>query len=332
MQNSDYKTLIQTTIACMLVIFSSLAQADFKLPAIDEKFITLQEDNPSRDAGYVVGDKITRNITLTIKAPYELVTETLPIVGYQHRYKGQLVGMELASIDTQKTKNSDSTTHDISLTYQVFTTGKLAKPAILRAEFVKIRNLETKKVVQYRVPSWSFRISPLSVFGAVKLDEEMSKFIKPLQIDSSRENLILKSSLALLALALLGLLYIFGKHAWLPRMGAPFAKAYRDITKMPDSAEGIKQAVSRVHASLNKTAGTSVFSDTLNAFIAQKPGFSPAQGEIEKFFNLSRYTFFEATPSNSLDTYSKDWLLQLCRHLRDCERGLKPNITSGKQG
>lgn len=57
---------------------------------IDPKYVTLQEENPTRDAGYVVGDILERTITLTIKKPYELVKEFLPIEGYEHRYKGQI--------------------------------------------------------------------------------------------------------------------------------------------------------------------------------------------------------------------------------------------------
>jgi mxaA protein len=142
----------------------------------------------------------------------------------------------------------------------------------------------------------------------------------------------LKIALGVLAAALLGLLYIFGMRAWLPRMGAPFAKAYREIRKLPDTPEGLQKAVSSMHQSINKTAGMSVFSDTLNDFIALKPQFAPAKAEIEKFFNLSRFTFFEANGSNNLETHSKDWLLSFCKHLRDCERGLTPHITSNEQG
>lgn len=333
MLNSHLNLFLKSLL--MLVVLSStqVAYADFKLPAIDEKFIEIKEVNPTRDAGYVVGDELTRNITLTIKKPYELVHESLPILGYEHRYKGQISGIELTKINHEETDNSNSVTHQIDLTYQIFTTGKLAKPAILRAEFLKIRNLKTKKVVQYRIPSFGFRISPLSVFGSVKLDKEMSPYVKPLKISSDQAWQRLYIALGVLALALLGLLYIVGMRAWLPRMGAPFAKAYRDIKKCPNNAQGIQQAISRVHESLNKTAGGTVFSDNLNAFIAKKPNFLPAKTELEKFFDLSRFTFFEENVSQPLATQSKDWLLTLCRHLRDCERGLVPDInTQSKQG
>jgi mxaA protein len=300
------------------------ANADVVLPDINAKYVTIKEDNPTRDAGYVVGDILDRTITLTVKKPYELVKESIPIVGYEHRWKGQISGIELSKVSSEEIQHSDSVTHVIHLTYQVFTTGKLAKPAALRAEILKMRNTEKKETLQYRVPSFNFRVSPLSVFGSVKLKEEMSPFTPPFLIDSSKQKLSLKLLIGLLGFALLGLLYIFGMHAWLPRMGAPFAKAYRDIRKMPETADGLKHAIARIHESLNKTAGTSLFGNNIEDFVQHKPNFSPMKLEIEKFFSLSRKVFFEPESVQDLSEQSKNWLLKLCRRLRDCERGLRP--------
>jgi mxaA protein len=324
--NTAFLNFALVTITLMLSI--STARADVILPSIDDKYVSIQEINPTRDAGYVVGDVLERTITLTVKKPYALVKESIPIVGYEHRYKGQISGIELVKINTEETQNRDSVTHVLHLSYQVFTTGKLAKPAALRAEIVKMRNTNNKEVLQYRIPSFSFRISPLSVFGSVKLKEEMSPLTLPLLLDSSNHKLHLKILIGLLSLSLLGLLYIFGMRAWLPRMGAPFAKAYRDIRRMPDTAAGLQLAVARVHQSLNKTAGTSLFSTNLENFVQTKTAFLPVKQEIEKFFGLSRQVFFEPEATSNLGENPKAWLQKFCRHLRDCERGLKPNLQS----
>jgi len=304
--------------------------ADVVLPSIDEKYVSIVEENPTRDVGYVVGDIIDRTISLTIKKPYELVKESIPIVGYEHRWKGQISGIELVKATTKEIKHNDSTTHVLHLSYQVFTTGKVAKPAALRAEILKIRNTEKKEVLQYRVPAFSIRVSPLSVFGQVKLKEEMSPFTPPLLLDASKEISSIKILAGFLVFSLLGLLYIFGMHAWLPRMGAPFAKAYRDIRKMSDTPEGLQQAVVRMHQSLNKTAGTSLFSNNLEQFIEKKSGFEPMRADIQKFFGLSRQVFFEPEAQQVLGENPKTWLLKFCKHLRDCERGLIPNISQEK--
>jgi mxaA protein len=313
-----------------LTCFSHHILAEVKLPAIDEKYIDVKIEDPVRDAGYVIGDILNRKISITIKKPYQLVKETLPIVGYEHRYKGQISGIELVNIDTKHSENADSETYLLDLNYQVFKTGRVAKPAALPAEMLKLRNTENKKqIVEYRLPSFLFRVSPLSLIGQIKLDEEMYQFTPPLTIDNSKVITHLKILVGLLGITLLGLLYIFGTRAWLPRMGAPFAKAYRDIKKMPDSPEGIKKAVSRVHESLNKTAGASLFSNNLEQFIIEKPAFAPAKQEIEQFFGLSHQVFFEDASKPLNNQSPKPWLLQLCRTLRDCERGLVPDIANG---
>lgn len=318
--------LLLSLLVSQLAVPYALAAPGDELPTIDPKFVSIQVKNPARDAGYVVGDIIDREITLTVKKPYELVKESLPIVGYEHRYKGQISGIELYDIQTKESSNSDSVTHTLNLKYQVFTTGRVAKPAALRAEIIKIRNTEKKELFLYRIPLFNIRVSPLSVFGAVKLLEEMSPFTPPFHISTQQEQRVMNVSIALLALSLLGLLYILGSRTWLPRMGAPFAKAYREIRHLPDSPEGLQQAVARVHQALNKTAGSSIFNDSLQSFLAQKPSFSPMQQDIEHFFHLSRFTFFEQQSNRPLANNSKQWLLDFCRHMRDCERGLVPNI------
>lgn len=304
----------------------SPALADATLPSIDERYVSIQEVNPTRDAGFVVGDTLDRTITLNIKKPYELVKESLPIVGYEHRWKGQISGIELVKISTEEHKNIDSVTHVIHLTYQVFTTSRTAKPAALRGEIIKIRNTTKKELVQYRIPSFNFRVSPLSVYGQVVLKNEMSPFHSPLLLDPSKEENYMKLLAGLLGLSLLGLLYILGMRAWLPKMGAPFARAYRDIRKMTDDVAGIQQAVARMHQSLNITAGSIMFNDNIDDFIQAKPAFSPMKKELEKFFDLSRRMFFEPQTTLEENEKPKTWLLSLCRHLRDCERGLKPNV------
>ena len=332
MQPSNYiRGFFAHTLALFyLMCFSSHVLAGNKITDVDEKYVDVTIEDPIRDAGYVVGDILNRKVSIIIKKPYQLVKESLPIVGYEHRYKGQVSGIELVSIVATSSGNDDSETYLLDLSYQVFKTNSVVKPAALRPETLKLRNTENKKeVVQYKLPSFTFRISPLSVIGQVKLDQEMYPFTPPLVIANSEVKTALKALSALLALALLGLLYILGTRAWLPKMGAPFAKAYRDIKKMPESPEGIKQAVTRVHEAFNKTAGGSLFNNNLDEFLTIKPGFSPAKQDIERFFGLSHQVFFSDTSNAFANDNPKKWLLKLCRSLRDCERGLVPDITYG---
>jgi mxaA protein len=307
----------------LLLLTSTLSiQADeARLPEIDKKYVRLSTVEPVRDSGYTVGDLITRTVIMEVKKPYKLLDTSLPIVGYEKRYQGQVIG-DIKKIEEEK---DDSTVYTITLTYQIFTRNVVAKPAALPPEFVKIQG--EKEVYAFRIPSWNFRISPIAVFGEVKLETDMSPFRGPLLKTDERERLTFKIALTVLALSALGLLYILGVHAWLPRMGGPFARAYRELRKLKKLAptdETFKLGLTAVHKAFNRSNGNSVFSDDVDAFIANKPVFAAIRPEIEQFFALSRQMFFDQSNARPMGAEQHEWLRQFTRRCRDCERGLRP--------
>lgn len=306
---------------------TAIAMDSQDLPDVKEGVVSIETKDPVKLVGYTVGDIIEREVTLTIKAPYKLIDTSLPITGYEKRYKGQLVGIELKNIEHVKKESKDKTVHYIKLAYQVFTNNVVAKPASLGPEYLNLINTRDKKeLVKYRVPSLSIAVSPIATFGQVKIENNMSPFLGPLLMSDTNEKQALKISLAAIIVSLIGLLYILGKHAWLPRMGGAFARSYRAVRKAPDTTEGLKQAVSAVHLALNTTAGMSVFNDNLDAFLHQHPNFHPVKPEIQEFLNLSRHVYFEPSfKPRSVDHNPHQWLLQFTRHCRDCERGLIPD-------
>ena len=152
----------------------------------------------------------------------------------------------------------------------------------------------------------------------------MSPLRGPLLLDAAPEKQRLKVLVTVLALALLGLLYILGRRAWLPMMGGPFAQAYRALNKLAKTDEGLQKGVTRMHAALNATAGNSVFNDTLDGFLANKTRFAPVSADLQRFFDLSRHVFFESAASAQTSDAKLAWLKHFCRRCRDCERGLRP--------
>ena len=303
------------------------------LPDIKPGIISMQMQDPERSVGYVVGDVLTRHLTISIKKPYKLIDESLPIVGYQKRYRGQVLGIDLSDIQHIAKDDGDKVIHNLSLSYQVFTNKTVVKHGALPTEYLHIINVNSKgkEVVKFRIPSFEFAISPISVFGQVKIEEDISGFRGPLLLDNSLEKKRLKTLLTIGILSLLGLLYMLGKHAWLPRMGGPFAKTYRLIRKQDNTPQGLQNAVSSMHASLNTTAGSSLFSGNLEAFFAKKPAFKAIKNEFEQFFGLSRQVFFEPNATHQVGNDPLQWLAQFCRRCRDCERGLIPDAITAKK-
>lgn len=321
--------LVKHLVATLALLFV-LPAAALEIPDIPdakEGVVSLKTIEPDHRVGYTVGDILSRTFILQIKKPYQLIDESLPIVGYEKRYKGQITGIELRAITHEKDVHDDYIEHTIKVSYQIFTNSVVAKPGILPAEYLRLINLNShgKEVVRYRIPSWEIAISPLSIFGQVKIEADMSDFRGPLLLKSTKEKQQLKISLVVLGLSLLGLLYILGKHAWLPRMGGTFARTYKALRKLPSTEYGLQQAISKVHQSLNITAGQSVFADNINDFLTIKPAFSALKSEIEQFFSLSRHVFFEPSAQHHIEGEPLKWLLKFSRRCRDCERGLTPD-------
>ncbi len=328
------KKFMRNLLLTMTLILSSVAAYALdvtRLPDVKDGVVSIQTQDPVKDIGYVVGDVLTRNITLTIKKPYYLVEESLPIVGFEKTYRGQPIGVYLNGLKHSKKDEGEQIVHHLTLDYQIFTSSVVAKRAAVLAEYVRLVNTSDKEdLVKYRIPMWEFVISPLSVFGQIKVEDDMSQFRGPMLLDASNEEKRLKTLLVFLTLSLLGLLYILGKSAWLPRMGGPFAKAYRAIKKQANlpqgaTAEGVRHAVSSMHSALNTSAGHSLFADNLDQFLAKKPAFGAIKAEMQQFFGLSNQVFFEPSAKYTLGSEPLTWLKQFCRRCRDCERGLVPD-------
>ena len=238
---------------------------------------------PSRDVGYTVGDILTRTAILEVPQPYELLPTSLPIAGNDKKRQNKGLGIEVREVTVEKSTGAGTNIYKVRLSYQVFTNKVVARPAALPPEFVKFGGKGEN--FKARIPSWNFRISPLAVFGSVNVERDMSGFRGPLLMSTRQHHRLLQVLLGVLVLSSLGLLYILGTHAWLPRMGRPFAHAYRDLKKISANESGVQQAISRVHQALNASAGVGVF-DT-PGFLARKPEFLTVSDDIERFFKLS---------------------------------------------
>jgi hypothetical protein len=281
--------------------------------------IKLTTIEPARDVGYTVGDVLTRTVILEAPSNLTLFDTSIPIAGSDKKRRGKGSGIELRKVEFEKHPGVITNRYVLRLSYQVFTTAVTAKPAALPPEYVKFGG-KNEKSFEFRIPSWSFRISPLAVFGSVDVEKDMSSFQGPLLLDATRDRLILYSLLGVLGISLLGLLYVLGTHAWMPRMGGPFARAYRDLKKLPSTDQGLAIAIERLHRAIDTTAGIRVFSPA--GLLERRPAFAPVRDELERFFGLSRTVFFEPSASHGIDD-PMGWLKRFCRRCRDCERGLQ---------
>lgn len=319
------KIALVLSVSILLTVHLPANANDAPSPEIPSNMVTLYLTNPDRDVGFHVGDKLKRKIRLEVKKPYKLIPTSLPIVGYERRYKNQVTGIEVTKINYIEKSHQENKTYLIEIEYQVFTTGATAKPAALPSEVLKFEGVKKDDIVQFTIPSFRFRVSPLAVFGAVKIEYDMSTFRAPFLLQTYPEKQKLTIYLSILALSLIFLLYILGSRAWLPLMGKPFSLAFRSMKRIKCDKDGIYLAITTVHQALNSTAKFSVFNSNIDIFVSSNPKFKPLKNQLIRFFEISDDAFFNTNKISEDYHQTLIWLRTFCRQCRDCERGLTPN-------
>ena len=293
-----------------------------KFKDVDPKFVELVIVEPKQLVGYTVGDIIDRHITVSIKKPYQLIEESLPIVGYEKRYQGQLLGMTLKDIqfDTKITKNLS--TYKISLKYQIFTNNVVAKPAFITADYYRLINpVEPDKIVKFRIPELTIATSPIAIFGAVKVEDDMSPFRGPLTIETIPSTLKFRYGVIGFIVSLLTLLYIYSKYTWLPKQNRFFSSVYRQNKKINANKKEIENFISALHHGFNQTINKALFINNKDQLFKKNNSFKHIESEINDFFKLSKAINFEK--KNNFNTAeAADWLVVFSLHCRMCERGL----------
>ena len=310
-----------------LLMFSSANNFAYedprKFPDMDPKYVDISILDPNQKVGYTVGDYINREITLTVKEPFKLIEESLPIVGYEKRYRGQLLGISLKAINVSKKTKDDLTTYVIKLKYQIFTNNVVAKPASITADYYRFINPnEPKKIQKFRVPAFTFAISPIAIFGDVKIENDMSPYRGPFLKDKIPDENKIKFSLFALIIILLSFIYIYGRYTWLPNR--TFSMVYRRFKKQKPSAANTKKIITALHAGFDNLIEQSLFEDNIALLIKKNGSFKHIEKELHTFFKISRALFFQKHIKLDQDELNK-WLINFSLHCRMCERKLIVN-------
>lgn len=271
----------------------------------------LRLDNPARSTGLQVGDLLERRLQVKIAQPYQLAASALPLKGEQHD------GIELADIHLEKQAAEAYTRYTLSMRYQVFATA--TTPAILQLPAMRIALNGGPDALAIEVPAWRFWFSPLAVADMRLAKAALQPQAPPSPISLSEDYLYLAVAIGLLVAGLGGLVYVHAEGRWLPFMGGAFARAYRQIRRLPRSPKHETQALLRLHQAFDQVYGASLFAADIDDFIAGHPQFRPARADIATFFSRSGQRLFGGQTG---DARLFDDLLALARRLRHCERGL----------
>ncbi|WP_298235939.1 hypothetical protein [uncultured Azohydromonas sp.] len=265
-----------------------------------------------RRFGYHLGDVVERRAEVEIPADLRLDPESLPVP----RLGTSLELREVRWEPPPWWRRGGSAT--LLLRYQVLRSP--SAPQLLDLPPVTLRFVGTARPQEARLDGLPILVSPLVPeppperrgLGALQPD------LPPPLIDSRplHSRLAVEALIAVLAgAALLGSLlgWPWRRH---PRH---FDRAWRQIRRLPEPASAVhwRQAMTALHHALDLSAGEALFAPGLDAFLARRPAFSPLRPQLERFFELSRRTFFapggEAIPELG-------WLKALCRLARVLER------------
>lgn len=267
-----------------------------------------------RTFGYVIGDKIRREVHLSVRSGYRLDEAALPKAGRLDRW------LELAAPELRAESIRNGRRYRLVLTYQVFNAPRL--PAAVTIPQQDLRLVGETQAVTTLVPALEITVAPLtSGLGteglsgsAVKPDRPAA----PLPVQP-RQSRLAWTGAALLALLLLAA-WRRGLKVLTARRHLPFASAVRQLKRLPGGAAHRAAGLKIVHEAVNRTAGRAVFAHNLGGFLAEHPEFADLRGEFERLFAASGRLFFADTATDAPSGNDPPALLRLCRLCSGIER------------
>lgn len=270
--------------------------------------------NPAHFSGIQIGDVLQRSVTIETGSTDQLVRNSLPIKGLNRD------GIELKDITVERDNRSGKALTHITFSYQVFAHSSKPVQLQLPAEHITFSNGQSETAVE--LPSWRFWLSALLPDKLLKAKSSVIPQYKPSLLDHAVYDRWLLVSLCSALLGCMGLLYVNAAGArWLPWMNGAFARASRQIKKLPDTPAGQKQAALLLLQAFNSSLGSNLMANNVPDFLAQKPRFQPLAGEINAFFSQAN-TLLYGNQASVPNSFMREVNI-LSRRLRDCERGAK---------
>lgn len=272
-----------------------------------------------RSFGYAVGDKIRREVHLSLDPDYRLDETSLPKPGRLDRW------LEVAAPEVHSASSRDGRRYDIILTYQIFNAP--SRPETVTIPQHDLRILGSTHPLTTLVPALRIGVVPVTsgVADGRVSDRSLQQDRPPPAVPvETRQTRLAWTGAALLALLLYSA-WRYGLRALLARRHLPFTKAWRDLKHLQPSAPAQYAAgLKMVHDAINRTAGRAVFAHNLDEFLLAHPAYDGLRTDLERLFAASCSVFFaDAAESPLPEAWSE--LLRLCRACSRIERQSREN-------
>ncbi len=261
--------------------------------------------------GYMIGDLIEHNISLSVAKSFVIIESLLPKPGPINNW------LELRDIQLKNKTGFVETQYRIKLVYQPFRASGETETLVIPAFNLQLRSSD--ELLEFPVPNWEFSYGPL-------IPKHISNSEITIRPPAKPKLISVTQPLLLLSMALVGLVTVLLYLAWLNdllplirRNLGPFSLAYRQLKKFDQSSHDknlYRSALRIIHRAFDDTAGKTVFNDRLENFFDNNPDFRSLQKDTVLFFEISREIFFSGKNSTIQTQYPLSWLMDLCRRFR----------------
>lgn len=277
--------------------------------------IEITANNP-RPFGYVVGDMLEQELTLTSNGGQRIDEKQLPALGRINAW------LELRGLAINETSTPTHRIYRVTLKYQL--PNSPTEVRVIELPSQRFVFFAANKPIEVKSTEWPITVGPITPEEVLAREglEAMRSDVLPQFIDTlAYRQRMIGYALALAALLLYWCYRYFG-IPYFTQQRRPFTRTFRDISHLAKQTEGntFSRSIELIHYALNETAGKSLFVDNVEQFLAAKPLPPDLVAMTREFFQVSRKEFFAGgTTSNRA---SIDWMLEFCRAWRDIERGI----------
>ncbi|MGR8935960.1 MAG: hypothetical protein ACU837_16505 [Gammaproteobacteria bacterium] len=267
---------------------------------------------PQRNYGYMLGDVVTVTALIVEDDGYRLDRNSLPQPGALNDW--------LVLKEVQLHTASAPHDHRLQLTYQLFKS--VRETVTLQIPELPLAFSNGRDVRQQAVPAWTIYYSALIPANLSDSEIVLQPADIPRFLDTRWQQRSLYVLIAVSAILLLYLVWIYDRLPYVRRYAGPFGKACRALEKLQRQGGGEdthRQALHCLHQAVNATAGETVFFTTLETFLQARPAFQAARLPLEKLYRRSEAVFFTDRPVLT-DTAALAEILDACRLCRKIER------------
>lgn len=290
-------------------------------PALSQPQAILANDIiEPRTFGYVVGDKIRREVHLSVRSGYRLDEASLPEAGRLDRW------LELAAPEVRAESIRNGARYHLILTYQIFNAPLTLQTVTIPQQDLRI--LGERQALTTLVPALRVTVAPVtSALGADRLSGsslQQDRPPAPLPVQA-RQTRLAWTSAALIALFLFAV-WRRGLTAFIARGNLPFARAVRELKRLQPASDAPAEYAARlkiVHEAVNKTAGRAVFAHNLDDFLAAHPEYAGLRHDFDQLFAASGKVFFANAAAHAPSGSAYPALLRLCQLCSRIERRLE---------